>query len=47
MRLADLRDGDEAWRIAILNGPALTRPPASETSKRPAITSHGLSERSQ
>jgi 3-dehydroquinate dehydratase II len=25
MRLADLRHSDEAWRIAILNGPALTR----------------------
>jgi len=25
MRLSDLRHGDEAWRIAVLNGPALTR----------------------
>jgi 3-dehydroquinate dehydratase II len=25
MKLSDLRGGDEAWRIAVLNGPALTR----------------------
>jgi 3-dehydroquinate dehydratase-2 len=25
MRLAELRQGDAAWRIAVLNGPALTR----------------------
>ena len=25
MRLAELRNGDQAWRIAVLNGPALTR----------------------
>jgi 3-dehydroquinate dehydratase-2 len=25
MRLGDLRHSDEAWRIAVLNGPALTR----------------------
>ena len=25
MRLTDLRHGDEEWRIAVLNGPALTR----------------------
>ena len=25
MRLADLRKGNDAWRIAVLNGPALTR----------------------
>jgi 3-dehydroquinate dehydratase len=29
MRLADLRHGDDAWRITILNGPALTRPLAA------------------
>jgi 3-dehydroquinate dehydratase len=29
MRLSDLRGGDTAWRIAVLDGPALTRPLAA------------------